>query len=284
MSVDRRVINAATLLAFLAVGSILYFAATAFVPVVLALFFALLTFAGSRWPAALARAARAADYSQDRAADPASALGHGPSRCRQATVRSARAGPARGCSAITAAELGGYFGTIAVINLGLGLATAAAMAAFGMPNAHLWGTVAAVLNFIPFLGPVTMLAGLAVAALVTFNSVGQALAVPSAFRGLHLVESQLGQPLFVGHRLDVSALVILLAVWFGFSFWGVPGVALAVPLFVALKVASEHLEGWHAVREFLSPNPQWRPIKITRPDGSTSKMRVVLAARASSSA
>jgi predicted PurR-regulated permease PerM len=284
MSVDRRVIKAATLLAFLAVGSILYFAATAFVPVVLALFFALLTFAGSRWPAALARAARAADYPHDRAADPASALGHGPSRCRQATSRSARAGPARGCSAITAAELGDYFGTIAVINLGLGLATAAAMAAFGMPSAHLWGTVAAVLNFIPFLGPVTMLAGLAVAALVTFNSVGQALAVPSAFRGLHLVESQLVQPLFVGHQLDVSALVILLAVWFGFWFWGVPGVALAVPLFVALKVASEHLEGWHSVREFLSPNPQWRPIKITRPDGSTSKMRVVLAARVSPSA
>jgi len=42
MSVDRRVMKAAALLAFLAVGSILYFAATAFVPVVLALFFALL--------------------------------------------------------------------------------------------------------------------------------------------------------------------------------------------------------------------------------------------------
>jgi len=85
-----------------------------------------------------------------------------------------------------------------------------------MRNALLWGTVAAVLNFIPFLGPVTTLASLAVAALVTFNSVGQALAVPSAFRGLHLVESQLVQPLFVGQRFDVSALVILLSVWFGF--------------------------------------------------------------------
>ena len=40
------------------------------------------------------------------------------------------------------AELGRYFGTIALINLGLGLATAAAMAALGMPNALLWGTIA----------------------------------------------------------------------------------------------------------------------------------------------
>jgi predicted PurR-regulated permease PerM len=183
------------------------------------------------------------------------------------------------------AELGRYFGTVSLINVGLGVATAATMAALGMPNAILWGTLAAVLNFIPFLGPITTLGILAVAALVKFNNVGQALAVPGAFLGLHLVESQLVQPLFIGHRLDVSALVILLAVWFGFWFWGIPGVMLAVPLLVALKVASEHVEGWHAVREFLSPNPRWRPIKITHPEDSASKRTgIVLADRMSRSA
>jgi predicted PurR-regulated permease PerM len=82
------------------------------------------------------------------------------------------------CLRVTAAiraELGRYFGTIAVINLGLGLATAAAMTVLGMPNALLWGTVAAILNFIPFLGPVTTLGILAIAAVVTFNNVAQAL-------------------------------------------------------------------------------------------------------------
>src|SRR5450631_3879534 len=111
------------------------------------------------------------------------------------------------------------------------------------------------------------------------------LAVAGGFLGLHLVESQLVQPLFVGQRLDVGALVILLAVWRGFRFWGVPSGALAVPLLVALKVASEHLEGWRSVREFLSPNPQWRPIQITRPDGSTStRVKIVVPDRASRSA
>ena len=71
--------------------------------------------------------------------------------------------------------------------------------------------------------------------------------MPGAFLGLHLIESQLVQPLFVGHRLEVSALIILLAVWFGFWFWGIPGVVLAVPVLVALKVAAEHLEGWRPV-------------------------------------
>jgi predicted PurR-regulated permease PerM len=183
------------------------------------------------------------------------------------------------------AELGRYFGTVALINLGLGLATAATMTALGMPNAILWGTVAGVLNFIPFVGPITTVSILAIAALVTFTNPGQALVVPGAFLGLHLIESQLVQPLFVGHRLDVSALVILLAVWFGFWFWGIPGVILAVPLLVALKVAAEHVEGWRPVREFLTPSPQWRPIKISRSDGSTAKrVRIGLADRVSRSA
>jgi predicted PurR-regulated permease PerM len=120
---------------------------------------------------------------------------------------------------------------------------------------------------------------------VTFSNIGKALAPPGAFLGLHLIESQLVQPLFVGHRLEVSALIILLAVWFGFWFWGIPGVVLAVPLLVALKVAAEHLDGWRPVREFLSPSPQWRPLKITQPDGSVSKrVRTVLSERVSRSA
>ena len=376
MDIDRRVIKAASLLAFLAVGAILYFGAVAFIPVALALFFALLlspavdALQRLRIPRTLAAAivmlalllvgaaivdgvatpakqwfARAPQTLRkieqrirpmrnvmaqvDAVKERADQLAQGPHAAVAAApvpptsgssyafemtqsllealtvipltlfflaggppllarMAAALSGSERsaGCLRVTEAiraELGRYFGTVALINLGLGLATAAAMAALGMPNAFLWGTVAAVLNFIPVVGPITTLSILAVAALVTFNNVGQALAVPGAFLGLHLIESQLVQPLFVGHRLDVSALVILLAVWFGFWFWGIPGVVLAVPLLVALKVAAEHIEGWRPVREFLSPNPQWRP--ISRPDSSSSKgVRFVPTGRVSKSA
>jgi predicted PurR-regulated permease PerM len=105
--------------------------------------------------------------------------------------------------------------------------------------------------------------------------------VPGAFLGLHLIESQIAQPLFIGHRLDVSALSILLAIWFGFWFWGIPGVVLAVPVLVALKVAGEHVEGWRPVCEFLSPNPRWRPLQVGHSEGPVSKaVRVVFNARA----
>jgi predicted PurR-regulated permease PerM len=155
-------------------------------------------------------------------------------------------------------EVGRYYATIALINLGLGSATAGVVALLGMPNPILWGTLAGLLNFIPYLGPITTIAILAAAALVTINTIGGALAVPGAFLVLHGIESLVVQPLLVGHRLDVSALLILLAVWLGFWFWGVPGVILAVPSLVALKVAAEHIESLRPVQEFLATNPRWR--------------------------
>lgn len=161
-------------------------------------------------------------------------------------------------------ELGRYFATITLINIGLGAATAAAVAALGMPNAILWGTIAAVFNFIPYLGPITTIAILSGAALVTFDDLAHALAVPGVFIALHLLEGQIVQPLTVGRRLKVNALVVLLAVWFGFWFWGIAGVLLAVPMLVAVKVAADHQPSWQAVRNFLAPNEHWQPKSLDR--------------------
>jgi predicted PurR-regulated permease PerM len=161
-------------------------------------------------------------------------------------------------------EIGRYFGTIALINLGLGIATGLAMYALGMPNAILWGVLAGVLNFIPYLGPIAACIIFASAALLTFSNLAQALAVPGVFLVLHLIEGQLVQPLTVGRRCEVNALVILLGVWFGYAFWGIPGVLLATPVLVALKVAAQHHPTWGVLRDFLAPNPAWNPRSLKR--------------------
>jgi predicted PurR-regulated permease PerM len=161
-------------------------------------------------------------------------------------------------------EVGRYFGTIALINLGLGIATALAMWALGMPNPVLWGVVAGVLNFVPYIGPIAAGLIFAIAALVTFDSLGHALAVPGVFIVLHLVEGQLVQPLTVGRRLEVNALVLLLGVWFGYGLWGIPGILLATPALVALKVAAQYQPGWQVVQDFLAPIGDWRPRSLKR--------------------
>jgi predicted PurR-regulated permease PerM len=161
-------------------------------------------------------------------------------------------------------EVGRYFGTVALINIGLGIATALAMYALGMPNAILWGVMAALFNFVPYLGPIAAFFILSIAALVTFETLGRALAVPGAFLLLHLIEGQIVQPLTVGRRFEVNALVVLLAVWFGYGFWGIPGMLLAMPVVVAIKVAAQYQPSWRTVRDFLSPNGQWHPRSLKR--------------------
>jgi len=161
-------------------------------------------------------------------------------------------------------EVGRYFATVALINLGLGVATALSMYALGMPNAILWRVLACVFNFVPYLGPIAAFFILSIAALLTFPVIGQALAVPGVFLLLHLIEGQLVQPLTVGRRFEVNALVILLAVWFGYGFWGIPGMLLATPVLVALKVAAQYQPHWRVVRDFLSPNGHWHPKSLKR--------------------
>ena len=161
-------------------------------------------------------------------------------------------------------EVGRYFATVTLINFGLGVATALAMYALGMPNAILWGVLACAFNFVPYLGPIAAFFILSIAALVTFPTLGQALAVPGVFLVLHLIEGQLVQPLTVGRRFEVNALVILLAVWFGYGFWGIPGMLLATPVLVALKVAAQYQPRWRVVRDFLSPNGHWHPKSLKR--------------------
>jgi predicted PurR-regulated permease PerM len=150
-------------------------------------------------------------------------------------------------------ELGRYYGTIALINLAFGVATGVTMMLLGVPNAFLWGTVAAVLNFIPYVGSATTLVILLVVALVSFDSIGRIAAVVASFLALATVEGQVAQPLFVGHRLEISPLLVFLAVWFGGWLWGIAGITIAVPSLLALKVAAEHSQSGQSLVAFLSP-------------------------------
>ncbi len=150
-------------------------------------------------------------------------------------------------------ELGRYYGTIALINLGLGVATGLAMLGLGVPNPFLWGAMAALLNFIPYVGSATTLAVLTIVALVSFDSTSKILAVAGTYLALATLEGQVVQPLLVGRRLELNPILVFLAVWFGGWFWGVAGIAIAIPTLVALKVAGAHSKNPSALLEFLSP-------------------------------
>jgi predicted PurR-regulated permease PerM len=143
-------------------------------------------------------------------------------------------------------EVGRYYGTLLLINLCFGVVTTAIMWLLGMPNPALWGVVAGVLNFIPYLGPAIAVTILTLVALVTFNGLAHALLVCAVYVGLATLEGHVIEPIFLGRRLNVSPVVVLLALWIGGWLWGVAGVVLALPVLLAANVIRRMTIG-HAV-------------------------------------
>jgi len=76
-------------------------------------------------------------------------------------------------------EMAIYLFTITCINAGLGVATGVAMYFLGMPNPALWGTMAALFNYVPYLGPLATLIILTIVAVISFDGIGQTVAVPA---------------------------------------------------------------------------------------------------------
>jgi predicted PurR-regulated permease PerM len=150
-------------------------------------------------------------------------------------------------------DVGRFYVTTALINIGLGIATGCLMMVWGMPNPFLWGTIAGLLNFIPYAGATASLILLTLVATVSFDGLGRVIAVAGSFFALVAVEGQLVQPLLVGRRLQLNPMLVFLALWFGGLFWGVAGIVLATPTLVALKVIAKLSQGGKPIVDFLSP-------------------------------
>lgn len=142
--------------------------------------------------------------------------------------------------------------TITVINACLGALVALGVHLVGMPNAVLWGVAAGLLNFIPYFGPIAGVSVLAVAGLMTFDSVGRALLPPLIYLGLHGLEANLMTPLILGRRLVLNPVVIFLSFMFWTWLWGVPGALLSVPLLMTVRILCDHFKPLNAIGEFLS--------------------------------
>ena len=132
-------------------------------------------------------------------------------------------------------DVSAYLGTITIINLTLGGAVAGALSLFGMPYPLMWGGIVALLNYIPYFGPVIGALLLAVGGLMTFSDIWVALAPPAIMYGMHLIETNLITPLIVGHRLTISPVLILVSLSFWGWVWGTLGALLAVPLLIILQ-------------------------------------------------
>jgi predicted PurR-regulated permease PerM len=151
----------------------------------------------------------------------------------------------------TEAQISLYLFTTTLINTGVGVVTGIAMYLLGLPNATLWGVVAAMLNFVPYVGAVANTVLLALAAFIAFEDTGRALLVPGTFLALNLIEANLVTPMIYGNRMRLNTVALFIGLVFWWYIWGVPGAILAVPVMATLKIACDHIEPLAPIGEFL---------------------------------
>jgi predicted PurR-regulated permease PerM len=137
-------------------------------------------------------------------------------------------------------NLSRYMGTVSMVNMGVGLITAIAVYLMGFPNAVLWGVLAFVFNYVPYIGPAVMVFLLFCVGLVIFPSLGYALIAPIFFAALTTIEGHFVTPNIVGRNLSLSPLIVFLALAFWTWLWGPIGAFLATPILIVGLVVSKH--------------------------------------------
>ena len=151
-------------------------------------------------------------------------------------------------------EVSRYVLTISVINTLMGLLFAGILFALDvpLPEALLWGTLVAILNFAPYVGPLIGMGLMLLVGFVSYKDPWMSVLPAAIYLVLHTLEGQIITPIILGKRMALSPLVLILALMLFGWLWGIIGLLLAVPLLVCVKLVLarvEGMEGWARLLE-----------------------------------
>jgi predicted PurR-regulated permease PerM len=158
-----------------------------------------------------------------------------------------------------AVGLAHFFRLQAALNLSFGIVIGICLWAIGLPNAPLWGALAAILRFVPYIGgALSALLPMALAAAVepgwTSLLLTAALFGVAEFLTAHIIE-----PLLFGTNTRISPLAVLLAAAFWTTIWGPIGLILAMPITLALVVFADHVPMLSPIGVLLGNAPALSP-------------------------
>jgi predicted PurR-regulated permease PerM len=134
-----------------------------------------------------------------------------------------------------------YLSLVTVINMVVGLGAAVIAYVAGLPNALVFGLIAFILNYIPYVGPLIMNVVFFAIGVVTFPTLAQALIAPACFVTMTTLEGHFITPAIMGRRLTLNPLNVFLALAFWTWLWGPVGAFLAVPLLITALVILKHV-------------------------------------------
>jgi predicted PurR-regulated permease PerM len=145
-----------------------------------------------------------------------------------------------------------YLVTITVMNALVGVATALAMWAIGLPDPALWGALAFVLNYVVILGPLTGVALFFLVGLLNFDTLWLALLPPAAYLAIHVIEGEWVTPMLVlARRFTLNPVLVIGSLIFWNWMWGIPGALLSVPMLAVFKIVCDRVRPLTPIGHFI---------------------------------
>lgn len=156
-------------------------------------------------------------------------------------------------------RLSRYFLTQLALNGSFGLVVGLGLLVIGVPSALLWGIVAALFRFVPYIGSV----GAAVLPLALAAAVdpgwGMVISVAVMFAVLEPLMGQLIEPLVYGSSTGLTPVSVVLSAIFWGWLWGPVGLILSMPLTLCLAVLGRHIDRLQFIDVLLGDNPALTP-------------------------
>jgi predicted PurR-regulated permease PerM len=138
-----------------------------------------------------------------------------------------------------------------LISVIVGLATWVVYRVIGVEHAAVWGILACVFNFIPYIGSIAVTAGSALVGFVQFGSVDMAVLVAGASLAIHTISGNLLMPWLTSRSSRMNPVIVFVGVLAFGWLWGVWGLLLGMPALLMVKVVCDHVEDFKPVGELL---------------------------------
>jgi predicted PurR-regulated permease PerM len=139
-------------------------------------------------------------------------------------------------------DIAAYLTTITIMNIMVGIATAAVAALCGLEDPVLWGALAFLLNYVPILGPVIGVVTFLLAGLISIDSLLLAVLPAVLYLGIHVVEGETVTPMLLARRFTINPVLVIVSLVFWYWMWGVPGAILSTPMLAITKIICDRIQ------------------------------------------